>query len=84
MIEDGDSSVHPQFQEQNPVWGKSIQKLECANHKCKCLRANLEKLVAEKPHLKGKGKLTKLNRVRLTTAVRCAIKMRSSENDPNN
>ncbi|KAH3802921.1 hypothetical protein DPMN_156618 [Dreissena polymorpha] len=57
-------------------------KLECANHTCKCLKANLEELVAEKPHLKGKGKLTKLNRVRLTTAVRCAIKMRSSENDP--
>ncbi|XP_060577969.1 uncharacterized protein LOC132735083 [Ruditapes philippinarum] len=79
IIADGDSSVFPQLQEKVPVWGTSIEKLECANHTCKCLRSNLEKLVIEKPHYKGKGKLTKINRLRLTTAVRCAIRMRSKD-----
>ncbi len=41
----------------------------------------LEKLVAEKPHYKGRGKLTEAMRKRLTTAARCAIKMRSAESD---
>ena len=77
IIADGDSSVFSVLQEKVPVWGKSISKLECANHACKCVRSNLEKLVLEKPHYKGKGKLTKNNRVRLTTALRCAIKLRS-------
>lgn len=45
------------------------------------MRSNLEKLVQEKPQYKGKGKLTKHNRVRLTTAIRCAIKMRSKTNN---
>ena len=77
IIADGDSSVFSVLQEKVPVWGKSISKLECANHACKCVRSNLEKLVLEKPHYKGKGKLTKNNRVQLTTALRCAIKLRS-------
>lgn len=72
-----DSSVFATLQENVPVWGKDIKKLECANHVCECVRSSLEKLVLEKPQYKGKGKLTKLNRVRLTTALRCAIKMRS-------
>ncbi|XP_060598342.1 uncharacterized protein LOC132752084 [Ruditapes philippinarum] len=79
IIADGDSSVFPQLQEKVPVWGTSIEKLECANHTCKCLRSNLEKLVIEKPYYKGKGKLTKINRLRLTTAVRCAIRMRIAD-----
>lgn len=58
-----------------------MEKLECANYSCKCLRSNLEKLLSEKPHYKGKGKRTKLLRVLLATAVRCAIRMRSLESD---
>ena len=81
IIADGDSSVFATLQEKVPVWGKDIKKLECANHVCKCVRSNLEKLVLEKPQYKGKGKLTKYNRVRLTTALRCAIKMRSKTNN---
>ncbi|WAQ97669.1 hypothetical protein MAR_030359, partial [Mya arenaria] len=38
---------------------------------------NLEKL--EKPFYKGKGKLTSKNIVRFTTAIRCATRMRSQE-----
>ena len=64
-----------------PIWGKYVKKLECANHACKCLRNNLEQLVNDKPSYKGKGKLTKLARIRIVTAVRCAIKMRSDEKD---
>lgn len=79
IIADGDSSVYTLLQEKVPVWGVAIEKLECANHTCKCIRSNLEKLVTEKPEYKGKGKLSKLNRVRLTTAIRCAIRMRSKD-----
>ena len=60
IIADGDSSVFAILQQEVPVWGKDISKLECANHICKCVRANLERLVEEKPQYKGKGKLTKL------------------------
>jgi hypothetical protein len=81
LIGDGDSSVYAKIQENVPVWGKYVTKLECANHACKCLRSSLEKLVADKPYYKGKNKLTKPIRVRLTTAVRCAIRMRSKESD---
>ena len=81
IIADGDSSVYSTLLENVPIWGKDIKKLECANHICKCVRSNLEKLVQEKPQYKGKGKLTKLNRIRLSTAIRCAIKMRSKSKD---
>jgi hypothetical protein len=79
IIGDGDSSVYATIQQQVPIWGTAVQKLECANHAVKCLRSSLEKLVVEKPQYKGKNLLTKVARVRLTTAVRCAIKMRSTE-----
>ena len=42
---------------------------------------NLEQLVNDKPSYKGKGKSTKLARLRIVTAVRGAIKMRSDEKD---
>ena len=81
IISDGDSSTFSEIQNKVPVWGKFVKKLECANHACKCLRSHLEQLVSEKPQHKGKGKLTKLARVKIVTAVRCAIKMRSVEKD---
>ena len=37
--------------------------------------------MTEKPHYKGRGKLAVAMRKRLTTAARCAIKMRSTESD---
>ena len=81
IIADGDSSVYSTLLENVPVWGKDIKTLECANHICKCIRSSLENLVEEKPNYKGKGKLTKINRIRLSTAIRCAIKMRSESKD---
>ncbi|CAG2211913.1 unnamed protein product [Mytilus edulis] len=81
LIGDGDSSVYSQIQQKVPVWGKHVKKIECANHTCKCLRSNLEKLVVETPTYKGKGKLCKRTRIRITSAVRCAIRMRSKEKD---
>lgn len=62
-----------------PVWGLDIQKVECANHACKCYRSSLEKLAANNPSYKGKGGLTEKMRKRLTSAARCAIEMRSHE-----
>ena len=50
-------------------------------HAVKCYRGALEKLVAEKPHYKEKGKLTVAMQKRLTTAARCAIEMRSTGSD---
>ncbi|KAJ8313214.1 hypothetical protein KUTeg_009233 [Tegillarca granosa] len=83
IIADGDSSVFSKLQENVPVWGKAIEKIECANHMCKCFRSNLEKLVEENPLYKGKNKLSKRIRIRLTSAVRCAIRMRSQQNSKN-
>ena len=84
IIADGDSSVYASLiKKKLPVWGPHVQKIECANHATKCLRSNLEKLVNEKPQYKGKGKLTKNNIRRITTGVRCAMIMRSKEENRN-
>lgn len=80
FIGDGDSAVYPTLLQEVP-WGRSIKKIECANHACKCYRSGLEKLVQTNPSYKGKGGLTQRMRKRLTSAARCAIKMRSKECD---
>ena len=79
MVADGDSSVFARIQQEVPIWGLYVNKLECANHVCKCLRSSLEKLVQDKPQYKGTGKLTKNQRTRIAVAVRCAISMRSQD-----
>ena len=63
------------------TYASQPQKKECANHAIKCYRSALERLVEEKPKYKGKGKFTTAMRKKLTTAARCAIKVRSGEND---
>ena len=83
FVGDGDSSVYPSLFEKVPDYGQDIKKLECANHACKCYRGSLEKLVTENPSYKGKGGLTLKMRKRLTSAARCAIKMRSANSDRN-
>ena len=75
FVGDGDSSVHPTLLLQVPVWGRHIQKLECANHACKCYRGRLEKLVQDNSTYKGAGRLTQRMRQKLVSAARCAIKM---------
>ena len=81
FIGDGDSSVYPTLVAGVPGWGYAITKKECANHALKCYRGSLEQLVKDKPQYKGKHKLTAGMRLRLTVAARCAIIMRSEEND---
>ena len=81
FVGDGDSSVHTTLIAGVPGWGRAIEKLECANHACKCYRGSLEKLVQVNPHYKGKGGLTTKMRQRLTSSARCTIKMRSNEKD---
>ena len=81
FIGDGDSSVYPTLIQEVPNYGRAIKKLECANHACKCYRSSLEQLVQLNPRYKGKGGLTLQMRKKLTSAARCAIKMRSKEND---
>ena len=77
FIGDGDSSVYPTLIQEVPNYGRAIKKLECANHACKCYRSSLEQLVQLNPRYKGKGGLTLQMRKKLTSAARCAIKMRS-------
>ncbi len=77
FVGDGDSSVYPSLFEGVPEYGVDIKKIECANHACKCYRGSLEKLVVENTSYKGKDGLTLKMRKRLTSAARCAIKMRS-------
>ena len=81
IIADGDSSVFAKVREEVPIWGSQVTKFECANHAYKCLRSNLEKLVEQNPSYKGKGNLTKNTRIRLVSAVRCAIRMRSKQDN---
>ena len=81
FIGDGDSSVYPTLLQCVPVWGHVIEKLECANHACKCYRGALEQLVHNNPSYKGSGGLTLKIRKKLVSGARCAIRMRSKEAD---
>ena len=81
VIGDGDNSVHPTLIQNVPGWGFAINKIECANHACKCYRGALEQLVKNNPSYKGtRGPTVKMRR-RLVSAARCAIRMRSRESD---
>ena len=81
LVADGDSSVFARIKEEVPIWGVDVSKIECANHICKCLRSNLEKLAETNGIYKGKNNLTKAKRIRIVSAVRCAIRMRSKQDD---
>ena len=82
MVGDGDSSVYPTLLLSVPVWGRDIQKVECANHACKCYRSGLERLAQDSSAYRGAaGGLTKRMRTRLVSAARSAIRMRSKESD---
>ena len=81
FIGDGDSSVLARLREDVKVWGRDIEKQECANHAVKCFRSSLEKLAKEKPQYKGRGKLTEQMRKRLASSMRCAIISRSKLSD---
>ena len=75
IVADGDSSVLATLMEKGPEWCKRhLKKVECPNHSCKCLRGSLEKLVCDKPHFKGTGRLTKKKRVHITSYCRGAIR----------
>ena len=72
-----------------PTWSRKCQaggiryvRLSAPTmHAVKCYWGALEKLVAEKPHYKGKGKVTVAMRKCLATVARCAIKMQSTGSD---
>ncbi|XP_063414164.1 uncharacterized protein LOC134696586 isoform X2 [Mytilus trossulus] len=83
VVGDGDSSVYARIREEVPGWGRYVEKEECANHTCKCFRSNLEKLVSENHLYKGRNHLTKTTRVRLVSALRSAIRMRSKDVETN-
>ena len=79
VVGDGDSSVFARIREEVPGWGRNVTKEESATHICKCYRANLENLITDNPLYKGKHHLSKNTRVRLVSALRCAIRVRSKE-----
>ncbi len=81
-VGDGDASVMAALLERGPDYcQRGLKKLECANHVTKGIRGKLEKLVTDNPHFQGPERLPKTTRVRLTTAIRCAIRMRSSDEE---
>ena len=59
VIGDGDSSVMANIRQSVP-YGMYVEKLECANHACKCYRNRLEELAKAHPEFCGKGGLTVL------------------------
>ena len=78
VIADRDSKVY--FDLKNNVsYGRHVEKVHCANHLCKNLRSNLEQLVINKPHYKGRNGLTKHRMIRIALGVRAAIRMRSKD-----
>ena len=79
-IGDDDSSVMANIR-QYVVYGPFVEKVECANHACKCYRNRLEELAKDHPEFRGRGGLTKRAMQRLTTGVRVAIKMHSETGD---
>ncbi len=80
-IADGDSSGHAILIEQGPLWCRHpmFEKLECANHAVKCLRGHLETTVNDKKEFKHR--LTRFVRIKMCSAMRCAIKRRSQEKE---
>ena len=80
VIDDGDSSVMANIR-QYVVYGPFVEKVECANHACKCYRNRLEELAKDHPEFRGRGGLTKRAMQQLTTGVRVAIKMHSETGD---
>ena len=74
---DGDSSVFSSMVSQVPGWEHAIFKIECSKHTVKCYGGALEKLVAEEPGYRGRGKLMLAMRIHLTNAARCTSKCRA-------
>ena len=69
FIGDEDSSVYPTLVSGVLGWGYSIKKQECAKHALKCYQRSLKQLIKDKPSYKGKHKLTKSMRQKLTKAA---------------
>ena len=80
VIGDGDSSVMANIH-QYITYGPYVEKIECANHACKCYRNCLEESVKDHPEFRGRGGLTKRAIQRMTTGARIAIKMHSKTGD---
>ena len=73
---DGDSSVMSTLIQSVPC-GSFIQKIECANHACKCYCSRLEAFAKDHTQFCGKGGLTKRAIQEPTVGARMAIKMHS-------
>ena len=52
VIADGDSSVMCTIRQSVP-YGMFVEKVECANHACKCYRSRLEQLAKDHPEYHG-------------------------------
>jgi len=76
VIADGDSSMMCTIRQSVP-YGMFVEKVECANHACKCYHSRLEQLAKDHPEYRGRGGLTKRAIQRITIGVRLAIRMHS-------
>ena len=77
LIGDGDSSVLHSIHTKVPVWGRYIQKIECANHALKNYHSKLEAIVKDNKGYKRKHGLSQKQIKRLTSGARAAIRMHS-------
>ncbi|XP_063238957.1 uncharacterized protein LOC134540255 [Bacillus rossius redtenbacheri] len=80
FVGDGDSSVYAKLV-QNVSYGRTIQKLECANHCIKNYTGHLHKLAADKTFPPDSRKLLKQSIPRLTAAARGAIRHCADEGE---
>ena len=80
FIGDGDSSVYHAVVT-DVLYGRCVQKVECANHAVKCYRNRLEALCKEHPEYRGCHGLSGERMKKITRGARCAIKMHSTTGD---
>ncbi|KAF4524632.1 hypothetical protein B566_EDAN014264 [Ephemera danica] len=86
MIADGDSNVYKKIREANPYkkYNIVVEKIECRNHLLRNFDSKMRAIASTGARIHGTGIHRKKigdNRMRMRTAVSCAIKHRKSEND---
>ncbi|KAF4528233.1 hypothetical protein B566_EDAN016008 [Ephemera danica] len=80
FIADGDANVLHQVKLQCP-YGRSVRKIECANHKVRCITSNLHKIAANTSLNVEARKILKSRIPRLSKGARSAIRYCHQNND---
>jgi len=83
FIGDGDSNVYKKLLENVQYNGKSVQKIECANHCCRNYTGGLHKVAANTSYPATQRRILKQRIPRLTAAARGAIRQNSDTKNVN-